>query len=106
MAPYSPPTKRSWRSIETDFLKTLAKKAKKYGKLCSSLDLLAYVNLVDSMLQRGTIEAPIGLIMKHGWRSVSIVTDTYSAVLAAKPNAPAFIQNALRRTFGEKPLFE
>jgi hypothetical protein len=105
MTPYAAPVERPWCSVAVDFLKTLGNKARKYGGLCSKLDLLVYINLVDGFLKRGSIRVPIGIIRQHGWRSVSIVTDTYSIVLTAESRAPEFLRMATGRTFPEGQLF-
>lgn len=69
------------------------KKAQKYsarGFLCTTLDLLVYINQNVQMI----VDSPTptcDVLLSHGWRSVSVLIPPYSYVVLAANGTPEFL---------------
>lgn len=66
--------------------------ATSYGKtLCSSLDALVYFNLMDCHIIYNDIEPDKSKLIKQGWRSVSIITNSLAYIFFAQDSSPEFL---------------
>ena len=93
--------------LRQEIAQSLAEKASHYGvKNCSTLDALVYVDLsgrhlwpLEAALEPKTADE----LTRQGWRSVSMVFLPYGAVLAAKPDAPPWLKDKVKRILHEWP---
>jgi len=94
LQPYSPPQKISAEQILEFLMPTLLNKHHKYSKRqvpLGEIDVLAYVNLENFILDLETT-CPLPFeFQKQGWRSVSIFGNSYCRVLYAGESAPDFL---------------
>jgi hypothetical protein len=75
----------------------LEAKVRKYGRQCSTLDALVYVNLRSRFLDPGISQADTSSLETQGWRSVSILFPPYGMVLTAGDDAPDFLRSWVGR---------
>ncbi|MBI4680198.1 MAG: DUF1780 domain-containing protein [Nitrospirae bacterium] len=66
--------------------------AKSYGRtLCSSLDVLVYFNLTDCHVEGDNVDPDNSRLLKQGWRSVSMITNSFAYIFFAQDSAPEFL---------------
>ena len=74
-------------------IEVLTKKFKRYGlKVCSGLDALVLINLVDKTLNLNVSPPACDALLAQGWRSVSFFRFPYSHVIHATEAAPDFLR--------------
>lgn len=93
---YAPKDITFFDVVEFTIAKAELLETEKYGPSeCASMDLLCYFNWLDySIVPPTDFRA-----FESSFRSVSVVTNTYCAVLRASPSAPNFLQKCAGRTF-------
>jgi hypothetical protein len=84
--------------------------ARNYGnKVCSTLDLMVYFNLNGYYLDDKDFSGDLSGMMKQGWRSVSIVSNSMAYIFFASESAPVFLRNAvgkIKRAWKKSGLFD
>jgi hypothetical protein len=84
----------TFRELASELTKVLHEKAVKYGKGCTDLDALVYVNLESRYLDAKSLIPDLSKLISQGWRSISVVFPPCSVVLFAESSAPSFIRTA------------
>lgn len=83
-------------------LERLAALQKKYAPATTAaLDILFYVNLLDTHYKKGPMPK-VSLFAPYGWRSVSAVLGTEALVFAANKGAPKFLRDAVGKVSHRK----
>lgn len=98
----------SFSELSRHVMDALAKKAAHYGGIaCAGLDALVYVDLAgrhlfppDPVLEPEVITE----LNRQRWRSVSVLSVPYAAVLAAAPAAPDFLRNEVGLLANQWPV--
>jgi hypothetical protein len=101
LEPYRPPQKISSVQILEYLKPTLSKKHDKYTRNqvpLGKIDILAFVNLEKFMLDLETTFPTPSEFEQQGWRSVSILGNSYCRVLYADEVAPDFLRLNAGRT--------
>ena len=91
LQPYRP-FNITMRDVSERITSFLEEYAKSYGMThCSSLDVLVYFNLIDCHIVDDNAKPDNSRILKQGWRSVSIITNSFAYIFIAQDSAPEFL---------------
>jgi hypothetical protein len=83
----------SYTEVYAVVTEALIEKYERYGqKVCSDLDALVYVNLLDRFLTPNFSRPAYAALLAQGWRSVSFFLFPYSHVIYATEVAPEFLR--------------
>lgn len=95
LEPYRPPKKISSAQVLEYLNPTLLKKYDKYTRKqvpLGEIDILAYVNLEKFILDLETTFPVSAEFQQQGWRSISVLGNSYCRVLYAGEAAPDFLR--------------
>lgn len=107
MDPYTPSAAIPFDRAAKMVADALAGKAQRYAPASTAgLDALVYVDLANSHLwplEPRPASAVTDELNRQGWRSVSMLSLPYGAVLTASPNAPEFLKSKAGLILNEWP---
>jgi len=108
--PYTPPRPLTINEACNRVTKFIDDYARDYGnKLCSTLDLIVYLNLNGYYLDDNDISIDVSVMIKQGWRSVSIVSNSIAFIFFASESSPTFLRNEvgkIKQEWKESGLFD
>lgn len=92
LEPYSSPTNIELDTLAHQITVALSVKAHKYGRGCSKIDALVYVDLKNRYLPTGCRFPNLDTLISQGWRSASFLFPPYGVVLFANSSAPELLK--------------
>lgn len=105
MEPYRPPEALTRGQVVDLITPASDAKAQHYsrrGAPCYNLDLLVYVNR-NAVLETGSPQPTIDVLLGHRWRSVSALIPPHSYVVHAADDAPLFLRQLAGEPRAEWP---
>ncbi|MBN1972678.1 MAG: DUF1780 domain-containing protein [Sedimentisphaerales bacterium] len=99
---YNPPRPLTIKEVCDRVTSFIEKYARNYSEnLCSTLDLMVYLNLNGYHLDDEDIPVDSSGMIKQGWRSVSIVSNSLAFTFFASESAPVFLRNVVGKIKNE-----